>query len=139
MKHHPPINTKTLKLGVELYVPSILGVSIILSMAWVVRKSFGLPIYLCCKKFQIIYFYTMFEIKFSSYMASTLVGCILSHTRKLIIDISVVKGITKKPLLEQLVRKIVQDHNKKEQLNQTHNPKITSIQKCQTITSPSAW
>jgi hypothetical protein len=24
-------------------------------------------------------------------------------------------------------------------LNQTHNPKITSIQKCQTITSPSAW
>jgi hypothetical protein len=24
-------------------------------------------------------------------------------------------------------------------LNQTQNPKITSIQKCQTITSPSAW
>ncbi len=81
----------------------------------------------------------MFENKFSSYMASTLVGCILSHTRKLIIDISVVKGITKKPLLEQLVRKIVQDHNEKEQLNQTQNPKITSIQKCQTTTSPSAW
>jgi len=35
----------------------------------------------------------------------------------------------KKPLLGQLVRKIVQ----KEQLNQTQNPKITSIQKCQTI------
>jgi hypothetical protein len=138
MKHHPPINTNTLKIGVELYVPSTLGVSIILSMAWVVRKSFGLPIYLCCKKFQIFYFYTMLENKFSSYMASTLVGCILSRTRKLIIHISVVKGITKKPLLEQLVRKIVQDHNEKEQLNQTQNRKITSIQKCQTITSPSA-
>jgi hypothetical protein len=24
-------------------------------------------------------------------------------------------------------------------LNQTQNPKITSIQKCQTTTSPSAW
>jgi len=47
----------------------------------------------------------------------------------LIVDISLVKGIMKKPLLGQLVRKIVQ----KEQLNQTQNPKITSIQKCQTI------
>jgi hypothetical protein len=137
MKHHPPINTNTLKLGVELYVPSTLCVSIILSMAWFMTKSFGLPIYLSCKKFQIFYFYTMFENKISSYMASTLVGCILSHTRKLIVDISLVKGIMKEPLLEQLVRKIVQDHNQKEQLNQTQNPKITSIQKYQTITFPS--
>lgn len=137
MKHHPPIDTNTLKLGVELYVPSTLGVSIILSMAWVV--SFGLPIYLSCKKFQILYFYTMFENKFSSYMASTLFGCILSHTRKLMVDISLVKRILKEPLLEQLVRKIVQHHNQKEQLNQTQNPEITSIQKCQTITFPSVW
>jgi hypothetical protein len=43
----------------------------------------------------------------------------------------------KEPFLEQLVRKIVQDHNQKEQLNQTQNPKITSIQQCQTVTFPS--
>jgi hypothetical protein len=43
----------------------------------------------------------------------------------------------KEPLLEQLVRKIVQDHNQKEQLHQTQNPKITLIKKCQTITFPS--
>jgi hypothetical protein len=50
MKHHLPINTNTLKLGVELYVPLTLGVSIILSMAWVVRKSFGLPILFMLQK-----------------------------------------------------------------------------------------